>query len=125
MQITDNRGVDFWLDSVGSDSATYGLSCLAFSGSLIVIQGNPTSPLGDNFTRQLTVHDVFLGGAYNADIKSRKSLARIGQALITLVKEKKIDPLVKEEITFDQIPEALARIKDRHVTGKIVAKIVV
>lgn len=38
---------------VGSDSATAGLKALAFGGALVVVQGNPTTPLGDLFTKQV------------------------------------------------------------------------
>jgi len=123
MEITNNRGVDVWVDVIGSDSADVGLKCLAFGGALVVVQGNPTTPLGDLFMKQQTVHEAFLGGAHKADILARQNLAKTGQEMIQLLKDKKIDPLVSEVINFDAIPEALVRIKDRHVTGKIVANV--
>ena len=65
-----------------------------------------------------------VGGAYQADRKAKEDLAVIVNDLAQLVSQGKVDPSVKEIITFEQIPEALERIKTRHVTGKIVAKIV-
>lgn len=41
--------------------------------------------------------------------------------MLRLIAEGKIDPLLKETITFDQIREALLRVRGRHVQGKIVA----
>jgi len=124
MEFTKNRGVDFWLDMISADSANLGLTCLAFGGALITIQSNPTTPIGDLFMKQQSVHDVFMGGAHGADQKARRDLAKMGSEMIKWVQQKKIDPMVSEVITFDQIPEGLERLKNRHVTGKIVAKLV-
>jgi len=122
-EITNGRGVDFWLDMVSPESANMGMNSIAFGGAVIVIQSNPTIPIGDMFSRQPSIHDIFLGGHHGADIKSQKHLSDIGDAMIKLVKEKKLDTLISEVISLDKVPEALERIKHRHVTGKIVVKV--
>ena len=43
--------------------------------------------------------------------------------LITLVKDGKIKPTVTEQITLETIPQALERLAEGHVRGKIVAVI--
>lgn len=71
-----------------------GMNSIAFGGSVIVIQNNPTIPIGDMFSRQPSIHDIFLGGHHGADLKAQKHLAEIGNAMIQLVKEKKLDTMV-------------------------------
>jgi D-arabinose 1-dehydrogenase-like Zn-dependent alcohol dehydrogenase len=43
--------------------------------------------------------------------------------LMTLVQVGKIRPSVAEQITLKAIPKALERLAERHVRGKIVAKV--
>jgi NADPH2:quinone reductase len=50
-------------------------------------------------------------------------LGRMATELMTLVKEGKIRPTVAEQITLEAIPEALKRVAEGHVRGKIVAKV--
>jgi len=122
MEITKNRGVDFWFDMISAESADLGLNCLAFGGGLIVIQSNPATPIGNFFTKQVSINDVFLGGALGADDRAKKHLAHVGTEMINLFQQKKLHVEISEVVSFDQIPEALERIKERHVVGKIVAK---
>jgi len=88
-ELTNGRGIDIWIDMLGSDSADLGLKCLAFGGSLVVVQGNPTTPLGDLFAKQVSVHEVFLGAAHGADEKYQMHFAEMGNSIIKLVNEKK------------------------------------
>jgi len=120
MNITKNKGADIWIDMISVESADLGLECLCFGGHLVVIQNNPKTTLGDLFKKQISVHEVFLGGAHTADEQSQKNLARIGTEMITWLKERKIESMVKEVIPFSEIPQALQRLRERHVVGKIV-----
>jgi len=122
MKITDGRGVDVWFDCVSDESATAGLECVAFFGHLICVAGTPKIDLNPLFKRSISVHQVALGEAHNADPIAKRELVTIGNEMIQLLAEKKIDAMVSEVISFQEIPEALARIKDGHIRGKIVAK---
>jgi len=122
MEITKNRGVDFWVDMISAESADLGVHCLTFGGGLIAIQSYPTIPIGNLFTRQVSFNNVCVGGAHNYDDRAKKHLAHIGTEMINLVQQKKLHVEISEVVSFDQIPEALERIKARHVVGKIVAK---
>jgi len=44
--------------------------------------------------------------------------------MIALVSNKKIDSMIEQTITMEEIPEGLAQLKGRHVKGKIVAEYV-
>ncbi len=47
-----------------------------------------------------------MGNAHMADERARRDLGKMGAAMISLVQEKKLQ-MLHEEITFEQIPEAL------------------
>jgi D-arabinose 1-dehydrogenase-like Zn-dependent alcohol dehydrogenase len=66
---------------------------------------------------------VFLGMAHNKAQRFQEDLVSIGKEVITLVAQKKIDPLVKEIITLEEIQAGLRKLSSRHLTGKIVAKL--
>jgi len=89
-EITGGRGVDIWVDVIGPASATLGLQSVAFGGSLVVITGTPTTPLSELFHRQVSVHNIFLAAAWDADVKAQEDLGRIAREFIKLVTEKKI-----------------------------------
>ncbi|WP_431190489.1 zinc-binding dehydrogenase [Escherichia coli] len=45
----------------------------------------------------------------------------MGDVMLQLVKEGKLDPLVEKTISLDEVPEALTQLASRTVTGKIIA----
>jgi NADPH2:quinone reductase len=50
-------------------------------------------------------------------------VARMATELMTLVRDGKIRPTVTEQITMESIPQALERLAEGHVRGKIVASV--
>jgi len=123
LEITGGRGVDIWVDVLSTASAELGLKCLAFGGSLVVISANPNTALADLFTSQKSVHEIFLAGAWTADLKAQEDLGRIAREFIQLVHDKKLQLLPIEIVPLKGVPEALARLLDGHVKGKLVTKI--
>lgn len=140
-EITDGRGVDGIVDTVSSDSATAGLDWLAFGGEIVCINGLPDFSKIQSFGRAISISDLALGGAYFAgDAKAEEELARIGREFGKLagdsdtetlrdysptetLRERKIKPMVAEVISLEEIPEGLVKLSNRHVRGKIVARI--
>ena len=123
-EITNGRGVDSIVDTVGSASATVGLNMLAFGGAIACVAGLPNFNHMQSFGKAISVHDVALGGAHlSGDVKAQKELAQIGKDFGKLVSSHKIDPMLQEVISLEEIPEALIRLSQRHVRGKIVARI--
>ena len=39
--------------------------------------------------------------------------------LVTLVAERKLDPQLAGELSWEEMPEAMERLQDRHVAGKV------
>ncbi|KAM3106999.1 zinc-binding dehydrogenase [Phormidesmis sp. 146-33] len=123
-KITNSRGVDGIIDTVGSDSATTGLGMLAFGGGIACVNGLPDFSQMRSFGKALSVHDVALGGAYlEKDVQAQKDLARIGQEFGELVTRYQINSMLDEVIHLEDISQALMRLSQRHVRGKIVAQI--
>ncbi|MEM8831118.1 MAG: zinc-binding dehydrogenase [Cyanobacteria bacterium P01_G01_bin.19] len=123
-EITNGSGVDAIVDTIGSASATVGLDMLAFGGGIACVAGLPNFSQMQSFGKAISVHDVALGGAHlSGDVTAQKELAQIGQEFGKLVSCHKIDPMLEKTILLEEIPDALVRLSQRHVRGKIVAQI--
>lgn len=123
-EITNERGVDAIVDTLSSASATAGLDMLAFGGAIAGVNGLPDFSRLKSFSKAISVHDVALGGAYLAgDRIAQQDLAQIGKEFGNLVSSRKIDPMLKEVIRLEEIPDALRCLSQGHVRGKIVAQI--
>ncbi|MDM8520731.1 zinc-binding dehydrogenase [Anaerolineales bacterium HSG6] len=124
MKITGGRGVEAIVDTLSSDSATAGLEMLAYSGGIACVAGFVDCQKMEPFSKALSIHEVALGAAYGSgDLTAQKDLARMGGEIIDLLHTGSIDPMVSEIVTLEEIPQALNRLAERHVRGKIVATI--
>ncbi|HEY9677993.1 MAG TPA: zinc-binding dehydrogenase [Drouetiella sp.] len=124
MEITQERGVDYILDTVSSDSATSALEMLAFNGSIACVAGLPDLSKLAPFEKAFSLHEVFIGGAYTCgDDSALDELAKIGMDFGNLAAKGSVKPMVEEVVNLEDIPDALVRLSMRHVRGKIVAKI--
>lgn len=125
-ELTEERGVDAVINTVNRVVATDDLDLLAFNGQLVYIAGAPDFSRVKPFSKALSFHEIALGGAYlSGDIVAQKDLAKMAEELVTLVSEKKVSPMLSNVISIDEIPDALVRLSERHVRGKIVAKFMV
>lgn len=124
MEITNGRGVDAVVDAVSRESATDSLDMLAFLGHIVFISGAPDFTKIKPFTKSVSYHEIALGAAHQSgDVKAEKSLSVIGDEMLALMAQGKLSSMLKEVITLDEITEALTRLSERHVKGKIVVKI--
>lgn len=124
MEETDQRGVDYIVNTIDGETATRDVDILAFNGELAAIVEHPDFSRLRFYEKAMSLHEVALGGAHlNGDLKARLQLAEIGNEFARLVVEGKVKPLKMELIAITEIPAYLARLKERHVAGKIVAKV--
>lgn len=125
MQITNQRGVDLALDTVGTESATETFKLLAFSGHLVCASTLPDFSVWKPFEKAAGVHELALGAAYaSGDRRAVQALGEIAAKMIAMVERKELDPLVGEVVGFNDIPSALGRLKRREVpSGKVVANV--
>ncbi|MCA1011150.1 zinc-binding dehydrogenase [Halobacillus halophilus] len=123
MDITEGRGVDAVVDTVSSQNATESLGYLAHMGHLVYIAGAPDFSKVKPFTQVISYHEIALGAIHKADMQSQEDLRRMGATMLDMVRHGKLETLVSEIVDLDNVPEALERLADRHVSGKIVAKL--
>jgi NADPH:quinone reductase len=124
MEITNGQGVDAVVDAVSRASSTESLDALGYMGHIVHIAGAPDFTKIPGFTKVPSYHEIALGAAYqHGGLKAEKDLQAMGDAMLSLMAEGKLDSMLKEVISLEDVPEALNRLSERHVKGKIVAKI--
>ncbi|WP_454101260.1 zinc-binding dehydrogenase [Metabacillus sp. SLBN-84] len=124
MELTDGRGVDAVLDTVGRDNATASLDLIAYNGHIAHIAGAPDYSRVKPFTKVISFHEIALNAIHHHnDVISERDLAKMGDELLKMVEEKKVSPLLERVITLQEVPQTLEELSNRHVKGKIVAKI--
>jgi NADPH:quinone reductase-like Zn-dependent oxidoreductase len=124
MEITDQQGVEAVLDTVSRQNATDSLKSIGFNGRIAFIAGNPDYSAVKPFSQALSFHEIALGAVhFSNNIKQQKDLAKMNEELAQLVVREKISSMITEKISFEEIPEGLKKLSERHVRGKIVAVI--
>jgi len=125
MELSDNEGVDIFIDNVGGDNRKTGADALTFGGELVIVVEGESLDLNRFTSKAQSVHTIALGGAYRTNHHDKMiEIKSIGDQMLRLYSEGKIDPLLGEVISFEDIHEALKKLQDRHVQGKIVAKFI-
>jgi NADPH:quinone reductase len=124
LEITNGLGVDLVLDTVGRDNADKSLKALAFNGQIAFIAGPPNVNDAISFAHPLSFHQVALGSVHESNhIREQRTLAEIGNHMLSLLQEGKINSMVEKVISLEDVPEALVELSTRRVKGKIVAKL--
>jgi len=111
---------DLVLESAGGESLAHLMSCVDPDGTLVMFGNSSNQPTTFN------VRDVYLGGyvrlhgftlfhGWRAEPPAR-DLAYLAE----LVGEGSLDPQVAGELPWERIPEAIARLRERSVAGKLV-----
>ncbi|MBY6036840.1 zinc-binding dehydrogenase [Fictibacillus nanhaiensis] len=122
MEITENVGVDAVLDTVSRTNATESLKSIAFNGRIAFIAGNPDYSEVTPFSQALSFHEIALGAAhFSNNKKAQIDLAKMNEELAQLVAEGKISSMITEKVTLEDVPNALIKLSERHVRGKMVA----
>ncbi|WP_210611064.1 zinc-binding dehydrogenase [Priestia flexa] len=122
LAITNGLGVHAVLETVGRENANKSLEALAFNGQIAFIAGPPDVNRAISFAHPLSFHQVALGSAHQSTNRQEQTaLKKMGDVMLQLVKEGKLDPLVEKTISLDEVPEALTQLASRTVTGKIIA----
>ncbi|MFM9277567.1 zinc-binding dehydrogenase [Paenibacillus jiagnxiensis] len=123
-KLTNERGVDYILNTISSDSAAKDIDVLAFGGEIAVTAGFPDFNRLRFYEKGLSLHEIALGAAHTeGDYKAQSSLSEIGDDFAKLLVEKKIVPPFITMISMEEIPEYLLKLKERKITGKVVATI--
>lgn len=117
-------GVDDIVDTVSAASATASLHLLKHAGHLVAVAGRPDLNTIPEFGLAPTVSEIALGAAYtHGGFAGRRWLSWGLERLMRLIQEGYLHPPEIEVITFEQIPDGLARLADGTVDGKLVANL--
>ncbi len=124
MEITHGRGVDIAINTIDGESATEDLNRLAFGGHLACVAGLPDFNRIEPFTRAISIHESALGGAHlSGDRAAQADLAEMGNELMEWVRDGKITSMLSKLVSLEEIPQSLTDLSQRHVKGKIVARL--
>ena len=124
LEITDGLGADLVLDTVGAENAQKSLHALAFNGQIAFIAGSPDLSEAGSFKHPLSFHQVALGRVHQSNNrKEQQKLADMGNHMLALLQDGKLQSMVERVITLEEVPKALEELSTRRVRGKVVAKI--
>lgn len=124
LKITNGLGVDLILDTVGRENADKSLRALTFNGQIAFIAGPPNVNDAISFAHPLSFHQVALGSVHQSgNVNEQRKLAEIGDHMLSLLQEGKLNALVEKVVSLEEVPAALAELATRRVKGKIVAKL--
>jgi NADPH:quinone reductase len=120
-ELTEGRGVDAVVDTVGPDSATTNLGLLVHGGHLAAIAGRPDLSVVPPFSMAPSLHEIALGAAYTVgDERSRKQLSTMLTELVGMAADGRLDPMVTRIMALEDVPAALTELSGRRVRGKLV-----
>ncbi|WP_426629818.1 zinc-binding dehydrogenase [Priestia megaterium] len=88
------------------------------------IAGPPNVNDAISFAHPLSFHQVALGSVHQSNnVKEQQKLADMGNRMLLLLQENKLNALVEKVISLDEVPAALDELATHRVKGKIVAAI--
>ena len=120
LEITNNQGVDVIYDSVGKDTFSLGLKCLAPKGRLVSfgVSSGPIGPIDLNTIRPIS-GSISTGGL-NTFIKKHDDMQQNANHLFDLLYKEEIKVNISEIIPIDDIKQAQHKMENRLTTGSIV-----
>lgn len=117
-------GADAMLEVANPRDARKSLSLLEYNGHLACIDPLPDLSQTPAYTYAASIHEVALGGAYGAgDLRTQRDFAVMGEALVGMVADGTLNPMIEALITLDQVPDYLARLRNRAFDGKAIIRI--
>lgn len=122
--LTENKGVTVVVDSIGGEHSETALRNLDWHGRFLVVgfaAGTiPRIPLNLALLKEREILGVFWGDAVNRDPAQHHENMRLLQ---TWLDEKRIAPVISEEVSLNDATAAIQRIANRQVKGKVVIHI--
>lgn len=120
----DGEGADAMLEVVHPDDARKSLDLLRYNGHLATIDPLPDLSKTPAYTYGASFHEVALGGAYGAgDLRTQRDFSAMGDQLLQWLSDGLLDPMIETEISLENVPETLARLRRREFDGKAVIRI--
>lgn len=112
LKLTGGKGVDVVLEHIGPTTFAGSLSCLTKKGRLVTcgVTSGPTVTVDLRFlfVRQISILGCYMGGLHEL------------KKVISLIKKKKLKPVVDKIFPLREASKALARMQSRTHFGKII-----
>ncbi|SNT10512.1 NADPH2:quinone reductase [Ekhidna lutea] len=121
--LTDGRGVDVIFDAVGGDYTEQAFRAIAPMGRFLVVgfaSGYvPKIPMNLPLLKSASLTGVFWGNFFrNYPEENKVNIQR----LLEMLSSHKLRPMIDSEIPLSKSAEALKKIENRQVLGKIILK---
>ncbi len=139
---TGGRGVDVVFDNVGEGVMEKSMKALAYNGRYLMMGFASDKKYADEkliVPRRVIAGNMKLCGALLAyaeppaqammknamgwNFASHELGEKITREIVALVLAKKLKPMVGQLISFDEIPAALTRMRDRQTVGRTIARL--
>jgi NADPH:quinone reductase len=117
--LTGGRGVDVVFDPVGGNFTLEALRLLAWKGRLLIV-GFASGKIPEIPANRLLLKRASAIGVFWSHDRDRDMLARVERGLFAMAEANAFKPHVDTRYTFDRLPEALAALRNRETTGKVV-----
>lgn len=120
-EFTHGKGVNVIYDPVGGDVFDQSTKCIAWEGRLLVV-GFTSGRIPEITANRLLLKNMSaIGVFWGAYLQQNPTLIhQTQQKLYEMYLQEKIKPLIYQEISFDQLPQALELIESRKSYGKII-----
>lgn len=124
MSLTDGQGVDVFFDNVGGEVFAVMSRLMAWGGRALPI-GFTSGAIPSLAANLPLLKNYALVGAFWGAwaVRHPEQSAQADARLMQLVAEGRLRPLVAAELPLAQFGEALARLRDRAVQGRIVLRV--
>ncbi len=139
LEATNDKGVDVVFDNVGEAVMEKSLNSLGYNGRYLMMGFASDKRFADEkliVPRRILAGNMRLCGvlmAYANDVVApmmKKAMGwnfcpdslgeEIMARIVDLVREKKLKPVIGETVAFNDLPAAMARMRDRETTGRVV-----
>jgi NADPH:quinone reductase-like Zn-dependent oxidoreductase len=122
-EITNQKGVDIGLDTVGADNDVITANSLAYEGQMVEIATTVRpSQYQDVFSKGLSFHQLSLGSGHRYGPKAKAQLTSAGKQFSSLIEHGHIEGLALKTIKLDEVGQALTEILKQRTVGKVVMR---
>ncbi len=119
LEITDEKGCEFILDTIGGEVFEKSMDCISINGQIVTIVPADTATIAQKlFLKNATLHYEFMGvpTAYNINPESQ---GKILNTLRNLLQAELLTPHIMHRINWLELPEGHQLQETGHVMGKI------
>lgn len=119
--LTGGYGADIMLEVANPGDARTSLDLICYNGQLLCVDPFPDCSRVPPYTYAASIHEVALGGAYAAGhIPTQRDFAVMGDALLALLRQGALDPMIERIASIDEAVAALKSMRTDSAGGKIV-----